>query len=780
MLLFILVGQLGFHALFDDLDVLDLGRALRRHQRVLRVQTRRVRLLHRVLLAHGQVGHGVFAVLKVGIGHRQRVLRFIRLTIRVDPLAGDRNAQRCLRFLSDVVAFPGLLHRQRRMLLFILVGDSCGVFVVSRDDLGSIAVFDIAILAPAVRGIASRLGDHIGGAYRNLVQLDSPGSRNSDGNGHLIAAGDSSPHSTAGHFNLGSVDGRSSIGQRHVKGEALARRKVTGVRNRLGDGQGTVLRRFFLLVGHRDGAGLDAIVIGEGLEFIALRYAVLVLRDEILVVVAVGVLLVQLVPGIVPAVSQGQSLGLGEGCVYLRIAVSSSRSGLHLHAAKGSPSLIITGYIEFDLHAIPCSRNRFAARVCSFTNNVIGTGAITVSDLAIVETRPTHSQGTALFYHQFLLIRIAGRAIIIDLNRDLRAQQLRGLALQGNGSGQVFGLFVRQLIAVVVDPHLFHHDAGVRGVDHVFGLAAIEQIDRIVLRGTFRRSSHAVAKVEIVPRRRIGEAVARRGLGLHDVIKRILLIQALTGTLAGDHEFAVLARRVLRFLNVSGVVDGEHSALQRLLVHTSFDLIEVVSACAVLIDEYDVRALAIDDLGLFHRSFIGLRFGGSVGSDSIGGLRHDIARQAQRRSVRVLLDHLVIAGDKVRVRIGGNGILIIPQVGVVDLLPEAAGYFIAILVHLDDGELDLLLLFVGQGHVALKALVQRQLLLLRRISHLQNITHIVDPNAILAGIVSGVGVIGDDKAVQRGIQLIARRRLDLLKVINGILLQCHTMRIAAE
>ena len=125
-------------------------------------------------------------------------------------------------------------------------------------------------------------------------------------------------------------------------------------------------------------------------------------------------------------------------------------------------------------------------------------------------------------------------------------------------------------------------------------------------------------------------------------------------------------------------------------------------------------------------------------------------------------------------------VFVVFHLSVVDGLFEAVFKLIAILVNLNNIEVNLLFLFLSKVHVSSEPLGDDQLRIFRSVLNLQNVAHEIDVHAVFTRVVRVVRVIGDDEAIQRRVELHVIRSLGLLKVVNGILLECHTVLVPAE
>ena len=109
----ILVNQFSFRTVFCDFDILKRCGAFCGYQRIQRVQCIRIRLGYGVLLAYQQVS---------GCPRQIFVPQFLAVcAFSANVLTGYSDLQQRLRFIADVIAFPGLLDCQLGFLVLILV-----------------------------------------------------------------------------------------------------------------------------------------------------------------------------------------------------------------------------------------------------------------------------------------------------------------------------------------------------------------------------------------------------------------------------------------------------------------------------------------------------------------------------------------------------------------------------------------------------------------------------------------------------------------------------------
>ena len=126
MLLLILVRQLDCLSVFiHDYRISRRSCALTCHQCVVCVQVRCVRFGDCVLFSGRQVVDCILTIREVRIVDRQRILAFA-----ADVLTGNGDLQSLLRIVADVIAAPGLLHRQSTMLLLICIHKRCSSYDV--------------------------------------------------------------------------------------------------------------------------------------------------------------------------------------------------------------------------------------------------------------------------------------------------------------------------------------------------------------------------------------------------------------------------------------------------------------------------------------------------------------------------------------------------------------------------------------------------------------------------------------------------------------------------
>ena len=104
-------------------------------------------------------------------------------------------------------------------------------------------------------------------------------------------------------------------------------------------------------------------------------------------------------------------------------------------------------------------------------------------------------------------------------------------------------------------------------------------------------------------------------------------------------------------------------------------------------------------------------------------------------------------------------VLAVLHVRIINYLLESvvARNLLAGFIDLDHFELDLVLLLLRQADVAAKALGYVELLRLGIVPHLHDVAHVIHVHAVLASIVCVVGVASNHEAVERRIQLHARR-----------------------